>query len=175
MKYSKITISGRSCTGKTVLFTALQEKLAWPAFSAGHFFREYAKKHGVSLQKAEEQTPVVTKDVDYGMRERLETEPHLILEGWMTGIMAAKIPGVLKVLLVCDDTERTRRYAQREGISMFRAKKFIAEREKNLFAKYLAIHGRDDVVDPKNYDLVVDTTTRTAQETLTAVLNKLNT
>jgi len=55
MKYSKITISGKICTGKTTLFWDLQKKLNWPVFSTGQFFRDYARQHNLSLEKAEEQ------------------------------------------------------------------------------------------------------------------------
>jgi len=172
--YSKITISGLICSGKTTLFWDLFKKLNWPTFSASHFFRDYSRTHGTSLQKAEEQTQSLTKVVDFGMLELLKNEQHIILEGWMTGIMADDLPGVLRVFLTCTDEERIKRFAEREKVSLEEAKYQIKERENNVYGKLQSIYKRNDFLDPKNYNLVIDTTTKSPQEILTEVLLKID-
>src|SRR3989338_8986400 len=125
MKYSKITISGKICTGKTTLFRFLQEKLGWPIFSTGQYFRKYARDNNLSLGKAEEQNKKITREVDYHVRSLLKQDKLLIAEGWMTGIMANKYPGILKILLVCDDRKRVHRFAKRGKIPTKEAKKLL--------------------------------------------------
>jgi len=71
MRYTKITISGKICTGKTTLFKGLQKKLKWPAFMTGQLFRDYVKEHGLNLEGAEEQNEKLTKEVDYKVRDML--------------------------------------------------------------------------------------------------------
>lgn len=173
MSYQKVTISGRICTGKTTLFWGLQEKLGWPAFSASQCFRDYARIHSVSLDKAEEQSEKLTKEIDYKMRDLLKGEGNLIVEGWMAGIMADEFPGVLRVLLTCADDERIRRFAERDSINVQEAEERIRQREKNLFAALEKIYHRRDFFDPKNYNLVVDTTSLSSGQLIDAVAEKI--
>lgn len=169
-RISKVTISGRICTGKTTLFWGLQDKLGWPTFSASHFFRDYARTHNLSLEKAEEQSAKFTKEFDNRTRALLQGQGNLITEGWMVGIMADELPGVLRVLLVCDDKVRVQRFAKREAIILADAQERIKQREQNLFAALAKIYQRQDYVDPKNYNFVLDTTALTRNESIKKVL-----
>ncbi len=171
--YTRITISGQICTGKTTLFWDLFKALNWPTFSAGHFFRDLARTHHVSLQKGEEQEANLTKIIDYCMRELLKKEQHVILEGWMAGVMADEIPDVLRILLSCNEDERVKRFAQREGVNLVKAKQQVQEREENVYSKLKQIYGRDDVLDPKNYNLVIDTNNKSADEIVQIVLQQV--
>ena len=173
MKYTKITISGKICTGKTTLYKSLQDKLKWSVFSTGQYFREYAKKHTLSLEKADEQNEKITKQVDYKVRDLLKKDKHIIAEGWMTGIMADAYPSILKILLVCDDKTRISRFAQREHIDISEAEKRIKERENNVFNKLKQIYSRNDFLDKKNYNLIIDTTHITPQKILQRVISRL--
>jgi len=157
MKYTKITISGKICTGKTTLFWNLQNKLVWPTFSSSQFFRDYARLNTVSLDAADEQNKKLTNFVDFRMRDMLKKPGNLLAEGWMAGIMANHYKKILKVLLVCDDIVRIKRYAEREDTSLKEAKKRLQAREKNWLEKMERIYKRTDFFDPKNYDLVIDT------------------
>ncbi len=171
--YDKITISGQICTGKTTLFWDLYRKLHWPTFSASLFFRDFAKLHKASLEKAEEQGDKVTKEIDLGMRALLQKRSEIIIEGWMAGLMAKDIPGVLKVLLVCEKNEQIKRFAHRESITKEIARQRIQDRENNLFMTLAKIYKRNDFVNPKNYDLIIDTTNKLSKETLDLVLQAL--
>lgn len=85
--------------------------------------------------------------------------------------MADHFPHVLRILLTCNDEIRAQRFAKREKISVSEARNVIKEREDNLFNKLSSIHHRNDIVDPKNYNCVIDTTTITSQEVLIKVTN----
>ena len=61
MTYTKIAISGKICSGKSTLFNDLEEKLKWPVFQTGKYFREYAKKNKLTLENAGEQNDKLTK------------------------------------------------------------------------------------------------------------------
>lgn len=173
MQFSKITISGKICTGKTTLFRDLVKHLGWPTFSAGQFFRDYARTHAVSLEAADEQTPQLTKKVDFQMQKLLKKEEHIIIEGWMAGIMADEIPGVLRILLTCDDNQRFQRFAKREKISLPEAQKRVWERDQNWLAKLKDIYERADFFAPKNYNFVLNTTSFTQEQVLQKVLETL--
>ncbi len=171
--YNKVTISGRICTGKTTLFWNLQKALGWPTFSASQYFRDYSRSTGVSLQKAEEQNPNLTREVDLRMKKLLTEEKHILLEGWMSGIMADQMSDVLRILLICKDIDRVTRYAKRDNVSQDVAKEKIKEREGSWMDKLMRIYGRDDFFDPKNYNLVIDTTQNTPKKSLDLVLQTL--
>jgi len=174
MKYTKITISGKICTGKSTLFKNLAKKLHWNTFHTGQFFRDYVKKHGLVLEKAEEQNNQLTKKIDYKVRDMLkEKRGNDIFDGWMTGIMADHYDHVLRILLICNDKVRVQRFAKRENISYKEAKKAVEDREKNLFEKLEDIYHRNDFVDPKNYNCIIDTSQSNPQEVLKRVLDNL--
>lgn len=173
MKYHAITISGLICTGKSSLFKNLKQKLGWSSYSASQFFREWCQEHTVPLFVAEARPESLTREIDEGMRKKLVEGEKIILEGWLAGFMAKGIPGVLKVLLTCRDEERIKRFAQRENVSQEKAREEIRKREDNLFQKWKRVYGRDDFLDPKYYDLIVDTTQLKPKEVAELVLKKL--
>lgn len=173
MTYTKIAISGKICTGKSTLFNDLQKKLKWPVFQTGKYFREYVAKKHMTLEDAAEQNDKLTKQIDYMVRDRLHEKGHLIVDGWMSGIMASKIPEVLRVLLVCDDDVRVRRFSEREKVPLKEAQKRVAERLANWVDKLKKIYKRDDFFDEKNYNLVIDTSHITSKQVLKIVLDTL--
>ena len=172
--YSKITISGKICTGKSSVFRELQKKLNWPTFSTGAFFREYAKSHGISLNNAEEQTAKLTREVDGMVKDMLKKPGNLLLDSWLAGIMAEGIDDVLKVLLVSDDSMRFTRFALREHISFEEAKGEVLLRDKSWFEKVEKIHNRSDFFDKKNYTLVIDTSKKDIEAVVASILSSLS-
>jgi len=173
MKYSKITISGKICTGKTTLLKSLQKELNWPIFMTGQLFRDYVKKNVLNLEQVEEQNDELTKKIDYQVRDMINVPGNLIVDGWMSGIMAQDLPDVLKILLICKDEIRYKRFADREKISINEAKKRVEERQSNWLNKLKKIYKRNDFVDPKNYDFVIDTSNITSRDVLKKVLQKI--
>lgn len=172
MKYSKITVSGRICTGKSTLFLKLEKKLNWPTFHTGQIFREYVKKHGLTLEAGKEQD-VIARKIDMEVKEKLEAPGHLLVDSWMAGIMADDLPGVLRILLTCDDKVRAQRFAQRENLPVDESLKKILERENNVLNKLKEMYKKNGIFDPKYYNLVINTTNLTENEVFEKVLNKL--
>ncbi|PIQ72075.1 hypothetical protein COY13_02140 [Candidatus Roizmanbacteria bacterium CG_4_10_14_0_2_um_filter_36_35] len=175
MKYSKITISGKICTGKSTLMKLLRKKLKWPISMTGQYFRDYVKKHQLNLERAEEQNEKLTKKVDYKVRDMLHKKGRLIVDGWMSGLMANKLPDVLKIILVCKDDIRYKRFAKREKISFPEAKIKVEERQNSWFDKIKKIHKISKLTlnNEKKYNLVIDTSYITPQAVFKKVLNAL--
>ncbi len=172
--FSKITISGKICTGKSSVFRELQKKLSWPTFSTGAYFREYTKKHGLSLNKAEEQTDTLTREVDGKVKDMLSKPGNLLLDSWLAGIMAEGRVDIFKVLLVTNDDVRFKRFAQRERVSFEEAKKEVLLRDSSWFEKVKKIHNRSDFFEKHNYTLVVDTTNLNVDEITALILKTLS-
>jgi len=172
--YSKITISGKICTGKSSVFRELVKELKWPTFSTGSYFREYAKTHQLELNNAEEQTDKLTHKVDGMVKEMLAKPGNLLLDAWLGGILAEGTKDVLKVLLVADDDIRFGRFAKREGVSIIKAKKEVLLRDKSWFDRVKIIHKRDDFFDKNNYNLIIDTSHLDIAQIASLILKKLS-
>ncbi len=175
MKYSKITISGKICTGKTTLLNLLRKKLNWPVFLTGQLFRDYVKKENLNLELAEEQNEKITKLIDNKVKELLNSPGNLIVDGWLSGIMAKNLKDVLKILLICKDKIRYKRFAKREKVSFEEAKKRVKKRQKNWFKKIKKIHkiSESKLNNQKNYDLIIDTSYITPKAILKKVISFL--
>lgn len=176
MRYTKITISGKICSGKTTLLKSLEKKLGWKAFMTGQLFRDYVKKNKLSLEGAEEQNAKLTKEVDYKVRDMLHKKGNLIVDGWMSGLMANNLPDVLRILLVCKDEIRYKRFAKREKIDIKEAQVRVEERQSNWFNKIRQIHkiNPKEFTNVKNYNLIIDTSYITPQAVLRKVLQYLS-
>lgn len=172
--FSKITISGKICTGKSSVFHELQKKLQWPIFSSGAYFREYAKSHNLLLNNAEEQTNKLTKELDGKVKEMLNRPGNLLLDAWLGGILAEGAKDVLKVLLTADDAVRFARFAARENISVIEAEKEILQRDSSWFEKVKKIHNRSDFFDKKNYTLVIDTSRVSVEYVVSTIIKGLS-
>lgn len=201
MAYRNITISGFPGSGSTTLLKALKEELkyeGWTGFSGGEFMREYAMEQGLldpATGKLHHDATVYSDDfdrqVDFGMRERLQTGEGWILESWLSGFLAQGVPGVLKVLLVCsEDSVRVDRIVNRDEVSIDQAKDHVLQRTQRNLDKWTRMYApqwdewvvqtgkatTDEKIDfwkPELYDMVIDTFSTNKQDTLDSVLNAI--
>lgn len=170
LKYKNITVSGLICAGATTLSRLLAENLRWQRFSVGEFFRDWCEKNNLPLEETLKRPEKLEKQIDSRVKERLEKEENLIIEGKLAGFMAQGIPQVLKVLLLCEDLLRLERLVNRENITLAEAKKKLRQREEENLKAWSKIYGTSDFWNPKYYDLVINTSSHDPTETLNLVL-----
>lgn len=201
--YRNITISGLPGSGSTTLLKLLREKLQnenWKCFSGGEFMRDYAIKKGLfdpTTNKFHHPATVYSaefdREVDFGMREKLQKEDHWILESWLSGFFAQQVPGVLKILLMCsDDAVRIDRIVNRDKVSIHEAKEHIIDRKNKNLEKWQKIYSKEwnewvvktdtlpssspiDFWLPELYDVVIDTYSSSREETVEKVIQALRT
>ncbi len=200
--YKNITISGLPGSGSTTLLKGLRENQMmkfhqWSGFSGGEFMRAYAEEKGLFQEKgklhhdASHYEDEFDKKVDFGMREKLENEHHWILESWLSGFMAQKVPGTLKVLMVCSNKAvKIDRIVNRDSVTPDEAlenmnKRYKANLEKwqRMYAEqwkeWVVATGTAKQSDPIDfwredlYDLVIDTYSNNQQESLELVINAI--
>ena len=198
--YKNITISGLPGNGSTTLLNRLRETLkfdGWKGFNGGEFMRAYATEKGLfdPSQTLHHDATVYDESfdrlVDFGIREKVQTEEHWIIESWLAGFMAQSVPGTFKILMTCSvDAIRIDRLVNRDHISITEAKKHIHERtEKNAtkwqrmyaaeWKEFVVDAGRakpDDPIDfwrPDLYDKVIDTYSTNQEEALQIVLDAI--
>lgn len=201
MSYKNITISGLPGCGSTTLLKFLKDKFGpegWQGFSGGEFMRAYALEHGSFQQTAglhhdaSHYSDDFDRQVDMGMREKLASQEHWIIESWLSGFLAQKVPGVLKVLLYCsDDAVRIDRIVNRDQVTVDVAKENISQRTTNNVTKWTRMYSKEwqewvvgegkakseepiDFWKPELYDVVIDTYSTNREQTLQRVLDALN-
>lgn len=159
--------------------------------------RAFAVKHGLinPQDRSHHDATIYDEDfdrqVDFGMRETLMTQPHQILESWLSSFMALGIPRILKILVTCSaDAVRVDRIVNRDNLTVDEAKRHVFERERKNLKKWRAMYAKEWqawVVDqglvsrtkpiwfwyPELYDLTIDTFTSSKAETLKLALEKL--
>lgn len=183
LMFRNITISGKICTGTSTLAQGLTQKLGWQMWSAGDFVRAYVKSNDIDLAETTKRPDEFERQIDLGMRERLQKENHLILEAWLAGFVAQKIPGILKVLLITPDDLRIDRLVNRDTITVDEAKAHMKKREEENSIKWSRLYVNEwkawvgdkpiDFYDPSLFDLVIDTYSHSKTETLNEVMAKL--
>ena len=178
-KYKAVTISGKYATGTTTLAGNLKKTLGWKHINVGAIQRQWDRKHGrdENKQGALERPDEHEREMEAMTKKMLETESNIIYEAWLAGWVAQRIPGVLKVLLICsDEAIRIDRVVNRDNVTVEEAKKFIKKREEENIIKWKKLYGDHDFWNPESeyYDLVIDTYSSGPMQTLGLVLDRLN-
>lgn len=198
--YRNITVSGLPGAGSTTLLQLLKEELqfdGWKGFSGGEFMRTYAAEKGLfdASKKVHHDASHYEDDfdrqIDMGMREKLQTEEHWIIESWLSGFLAQGVTGVCKVLVFCsDDAVRIDRIVNRDSVNVEEAKQHLHQRYQTNLAKWQRMYAAEwsewvvttgtvaanepiDFWRPDLYDVVIDTYSHNQQETLAIILDAI--
>ena len=197
-KYKNITISGLTGVGASTLAKNLAKKLSWQYYSGGDFMRKYAIEQGLfdKNNKVHHDATIYSdefdRQVDYQARKMLEKSTGNVVDAWLAGFMSQGIEGVLKVMVYCsDDAVRIDRIVNRDRIRINEAKTHVFEREAKNLNKWSRMYKKEwqewvlsnypELAKreiyfwyPEMYDLVLDTYKLGPEETLQAVLDRLN-
>jgi len=177
-----ITVSGRIASGSTTLGHKLAHVLGWRHIEGGEVFWEAIRtKMGLKEKDTDLRPDREDKDFDSSLKQILNKGENLVLETKLAGFNAQGIPGVFKIVVICDDEKgqdkadiRIDRLVNREKISIDRAKEEVIEREKNDLEKWRRLYANDDqnwnYWDKNYYDLVINTYSHNRDETLKIAL-----
>lgn len=183
-KIRNITVSSRIGAGATTLALSLSKALNWKFWEGGTLVGKLYKE-----LKANENETTLRPDsheiwMDNKIKEMLANESKLVLQSHLAGFMAQGIPGVFKILVVCEEDGidkidiRIDRLVNRKGISVEEAKEEVKRREDGNLEKWRRLYLNNDknwvYWDPKYYDLIVNTFDHNQEESLKTVLEKLN-
>lgn len=201
-RYHNITISGLPGCGSTTMLGMLREELGngggkWTGFSGGEFMRDYAIVQGLFKENtglhhdATVYPPDFDRQVDLGMRERLQKGKHQIFEAWLSGFMAQGVEGTLKVLMICsDEAVRVDRIVNRDNVSPQQAIENMRVRYEKNTKKWREMYAKEwnewvvqkgvisadkpiDFWNPKLYDLTIDTYKLSREQSLQTVLDAI--
>jgi len=179
MVFKNIAISGRIAVGSSSLAKALSLRLGWKLRDAGQIFRDVTAQMGFNLEvdinKAiENRDDQIDKEVDQKTLNVLRDDKNIIVTSKLSGFLSHNIKHALRVLVVCPEEERVRRYAQNRGYPLVKAKELLILREKMDQQKWERLYGGLDFFDPKIFHLVIDSGKLKVEEEVNLILRHLN-
>lgn len=177
-KINSIAISGEAGSGKTTLAYKVGGILNWEVFGAGELFREWCSENGIENIGAESGTEEVHNGIDEMMRQKM-IEGKAVVEGRVAGLVAMvnNLPGVMKVLLVCEAEERYRRILARDKgkyQDIAEVRQITEEREGENMKLFTDKYGIS-YLDRDGYNLVIDTGEYNLSQSLNLVIKSMGT
>lgn len=160
-----ITVSGPHGTGKSTYAKILATKFRLRYVSAGEFFRQIANERGLSLQELS-RVAAEGPEIDRLVDDRTKAEAakgNVVLEGQLAG-WVVKDGADARIYLTAPEEVRMRRIARRDGVAPDEARKQTLEREEIQRDRYRRYYGID-IDDLSIYNLVIDTSKHSVQET----------
>jgi CMP/dCMP kinase len=181
---SNITISGRIASGATTLAHHVADALGWEILDGGKLFRHFMKTKGIPVAKTLSRDDSFDLEYEENIKNILKNKKHQVIQSHLAGFDAQAIPGVYKILLICEDTDgndktdiRIDRLSNRDKVSIDQAKLEVGERESQNLKKWRRLYAENDekwVYWDKNfYDLVINTYSNNESESLQIVLNSV--
>ena len=170
---AKISIFGFAGTGKTTAGRLLAEKLSYRYISTGNMFRDKALALGINLQELEERSKKdekFDKELDYDTEIFGKANNDFVIESRLAWHF---IPDSYKIMLSCDFDTRIKRIAAREGKDFALVAQETRAREDAIKERYAKYYNIVEVDNPKNFDLMIDTTAIPPDEIVQKIINTL--
>lgn len=155
----KVTLFGHPGSGTTTVGKLLAEKLGYEFKSSGNMFRDMAKNLGISIEELDMRAK---NDSQYDLKldamvaEYGKTHDNFIFESRLAWHF---IPDSTKIFLQCEENEAARRVAEREGISVDKARQNsnlrLATYTERYPVYYPSVHYPPS---EKDFDLTIDAT-----------------
>lgn len=179
-----ITIAGPAGSGKGTVAKILAKRLGYDYYSTGDFRRMAAKKRGLTLEEFNmlgESDPSTDKDADDFQKKLGFERDNFIIDGRLGWYF---IPHSVKIFLdvnddvsaerVFNDQNNSSRINQTKTSSVMEQKELSVKRNLSDKKRYEQIYGIKNFIDPKNYDLVIDTSKISITDVVDKIINFLN-
>jgi len=167
--YKSIVISGSIASGTTTAAKTLAEKLGLPYRSAGDVFREYALTHNIPLYAKEK----IPDELEVKADKELTglAKKGAVIDSHYAGYFNRNNKEVLKVLLTADEEIRIKRALERTHTHTETEEEF-KKREEGLDKKFRKLYANENHLDPKFFDLIIDTTHTEPEEVSKKIIKK---
>lgn len=155
--YRSIVISGPVAAGTTTAAKTLAQKLGLEYHSAGDFFRKYILAHHIPLPEKEKIPDRLEKKIDSQLTALAASQKSVIIDAAYAGYFTRNMPHVLRVLLTANEDIRISRAIGRIHTHKETARD-VKARDKAHDDKFRKLYANENFLDPKFFDLVIDTT-----------------
>jgi len=169
MKYRSIIISGPIASGTSTAAKAVAEKLNLPYHSAGDFFRQYVIDHNIPLHDKAQIPDDIEQKIDEELTQK--AKEGAVIDSHYAGYFNRDNENVLKVLLTCDEDVRIKRALSRKHTHTETPEE-IKKREEGLDKKFRKLYADENYLDPKFFDLEIDTTNLPIEKTAEKIIEK---
>lgn len=173
MPYKSIAISGQIAAGTSTAAKSAAEKLYLKYESAGDFFRKYMIDHNIPLHDKEQIPDELDREIDEKLTN-LAISGGYSIDAHYIGFFTKNDPEILKVLLTCEDQQRYKR-AQARTHTHLESDEDIKMRELGLDKKFRKLYANENFLDPKFFDLVIDTTGKSKENVADQIVKSFST
>ncbi len=170
--YRSIVISGPVASGTTTAAKALAAKFNLEYHGVGDFFRQYFLEKGIPLPDKDKVPDEVDRAIDRGLTNLLASDKRVIVDGLYFGYFTRNMPHVLKVLLTASEDVRIKRAIERKSTHKENAED-VKKRDRLHDVKFRKLYANENFLDPKFFDLVIDTTKTSQDEVVRQISEKL--
>jgi CMP/dCMP kinase len=181
----KITISGNFGSGKSTVGKLIAKKLNYDYYYTGNKMREMAIEKGVSLLEFTEfrtKNPSINIELDAWQKKIGETKNNFVLDGHVGFVF---VPDSIKIFLKCPtdiaairilkslnegDAQRNKEGIKNDKQTMIQS---LIKRNELEVKQYKDLYNVD-FNDETNFDIVIDTTSITPEETCDKVISLIS-
>ncbi len=178
-----ITVSGRIGSGTTTLAVGLSKALGWKLLEGGAIFEKFHEEMHKDELEVNARPDGFDLKYEGKIKDMLRNGEKQIIQSHLAGFDAQEIPGVFKILVVCEEEGedkvdiRIDRLVNRKGVSIDDAKIEVKVREERNLEKWRRLYANNDenwvYWDPAYYDLVINTFDHNPDQSLDLVLKAL--
>lgn len=176
---SIFTVSGLSGSGTSTIAKFLAEEFKLELKSGGEFFREEARKRGLTINEFLDRTEEIKEkeNLDFDLlwdKKVLKLafkEDELLIESRLAGAILYKLVPI-RIYVSCNQEIVAERVAERENLSKEEALKSVKERDEENIKRYKKKYDVDPT-DKKYYNVVVDNS-GSLENTKDKLINKVN-
>ena len=173
-----IRISGNHGAGKTTLGKHLAEHLGYKYHNTGHTFRRLAKEHGQTIEEfyaSLEKNLDFEKQIAFADADLMKTTDNLVIDSRTMHLHETPFK-VVNILLTVDPEVGAKRMHLKDPDkypTTETALKLSRERFAQEFQRYSDRYGVTDFLDPKYFDIVLNTNLLSEEEVFQKVLEKI--
>jgi len=177
-KYLKISVTGDLGSGKSTVCRYLSEILDCNLYSIGRIQRSLAEKYNMSIHDFNiymESHPEIDEEIDSELVKIGQRRENMILDSRMAWHF---VPDSFKVYLSVDPKAAAKRVMNdnRGAVETYgsfeEAEKALIARKQSENLRYITKYGVD-CSNPDNYDLIIDTTNISPEETARIILSHI--
>jgi len=146
----KICISGLTGSGKTTIAEILSKKLKYPLISSSY---KDLTKNIVEFTQKNVNNEKLAKEFDRRIIQLAKKQKNCIITTWLGPWF---IKDSLKVWLHASKEERIRRVAEREKLSLKKAKEYVEKKDSATIEHFKKIYGIN-ILEHEDFDLIINT------------------